>query len=138
MSTPTGAFVMKDSSVEIDGVNYENQMTRGRLVPDTPISTKRTLVPDGIVQDVDSPAWTFEIAALQINDAGGLAEALRTAEPGAELDVVYAPKNEVGEAEATFTILALPVVFGGDQGSFADFEGAFPVVGQPLFGTVSS
>jgi hypothetical protein len=138
MSVPTGVYVMKDSSIEIDGTDYENQMTRGRLVPDTPIQTKRTLVPDGIVQDVDSPSWTFEVAALQKNDAGGLAKALRDATPGDELDVVYAPKADVGQAEATFTILALPVVFGGDQGAWAEFEAVFPVVGQPIFGTVSS
>lgn len=135
MSVPTGVFVMKDSSIEIDSVQYENQMTRGRLVPNTPIQTARTLVPDGIVQDVDSPDWVFEVAALQKNDAGGLAKALRDADPGDQLEVVYAPKAGLSQPQATFTILALPVVFGGDQGKFADFEASFPVVGQPVFGT---
>lgn len=138
MSAATGVFVMKDSSIEIDSVQYENQMTRGRLVPDTPIQQKRTLAPDGNVSDVDNPSWTFEVAALQKNDAGGLAKALRDATPGDELDVVYAPKDGLSMPQATFTILALPVVFGGDQGQWADFEAVFPVVGQPVFGTTAA
>ncbi len=132
MPVPTGVIVMKDSSVEVDGVEYANQTTRSRLVPDTPIQTKRTLVPDGIVQDVDSPAWVWQVAALQKNDTGGLAKALRDAAPGDELAVVFLP--QVGSApQATFTVLALPVDFGGDQGAWEDFEAVFPVVGQPVF-----
>lgn len=132
---PTGVYVLKNSSITVDGVEYNNQMSRSRLVPDTPIQTKRTLVPDGIVQDVDSPAWVWQVAGLQKSDAGGLAKALRDATAGDELDVVYLPLAGSGKPEATFTILALPVDFGGDQGSWADFEAVFPVVGQPVFGT---
>lgn len=135
MAAVTGVYVMKDSSIEIDSVQYNNQLTRGRLVPDVPIQTKRTLVPDGVLQDVDSAAWTFEVAAVQKNDAGGLAKALRDATPGSELDVVYAPQDGLSMPQVTFTILALPVVFGGDQGAWVDFEAVFPVIGQPVFGT---
>ena len=135
MATVTGVYVMKDSSIKIETVEYNNQMTRGRLVPDVPIQTRRTLTPDGVVQDVDSAAWTFEVAALQKNDTGGLAKALRDATPGSELDVEYIPKNGLSQPMATFTIIALRVVFGGDQGSWADFEAVFPVKGQPVFGT---
>lgn len=138
MAVPTGVYVLKDASVTVATVEYANQCTRARLVPDTPIQTKRTLVPDGIVQDVDSPAWVFEIAALQKNDAGGLAKALRDATPGDELDIVLVPKDGLSMPQATFTILALPVVFGGDQGAWADFEASFPVVGQPVFGTTAA
>lgn len=138
MAVPTSVYVMRNSSVSVDDVEYNNQCTRSRLVPDTPIQTKRTLVPDGIVQDVDSPAWTWEVAALQKNDAGGLAKALRDATPGAELEVVFAPLDGLSKPQATFTILALPVVFGGDQGNWADFEAVFPVVGQPVFGTTAA
>jgi hypothetical protein len=126
---------MKDSSVSVNAVDYNNQCTRSRLVPDTPIQTKRTLVPDGIVQDVDSPAWVWQVAALQKNDTGGLAKALRDATPGAELDIVFLPVAGSTKPQATFTVLALPVDFGGDQGSWADFEAVLPVVGQPVFGT---
>lgn len=138
MAVPTGVYVLKDASVTVDATEYANQCTRARLVPETPIQTVRTLVPDGIVQDVDSPAWTFEVAALQKNDTGGLAKALRDATPGAELDIVLVPKDGLSMPQATFTILALPVTFGGDQGKFADFEAVFPVVGQPVFGTTAA
>jgi hypothetical protein len=135
MSVPTGVYVLKDASVTVDDVEYNNQCTRARLVPDTPIQTVRTLVPDGIVQDVDSPAWTFEVAALQKNGAGGLAKALRDATPGDVLEVVLVPQDGLSMPQATFNILAMPVVFGGDQGKFADFEAVFPVQGQPVFAT---
>ena len=138
MSVPTDVFVMKNSSITVDTVEYANQCTRSRLKSDTPIQTKRTLVPDGIVQDVDSPAWTWEVAALQKNTSGGLAKALRDASPGDTLDVVFAPLTGSTKPQATFTILAMPVDFGGDQGSWADFEAVFPVVGQPVFGTTGA
>ncbi len=135
MAVPTGVYVLKDASVTVEGTDYANQCTRARLVPDTPIQTRRTLVPDGIVQDVDSPAWVFEVAALQKNDAGGLAKALRDAVPGTELDIVLVPQDGLSKPKATFTILALPVIFGGEQGNWAEFEASFPVLGQPVFGT---
>jgi len=138
MSVPTGVYVMKDSVITVDGNEYANQCTRSRLVPNTPIQTVRTLVPDGIVQDVDSPAWAWEVAALQKNDVNGLAKALRDATPGDLLEVVFAPLDGLSKPQATFTIVAMPVVFGGDQGSFVDFEASFPVVGQPVFGTTAA
>lgn len=135
MSVPTGVIVMKNSSVKVETVEYANQCTRSRLVPDTPIQTKRTLVPDGIVQDVDSPSWVWQVAALQKNDTGGLAKALRDADPGEQLDVVFLPEEGLSMPQATFTVIAVPVDFGGDQGQFEDFEAVLPVLGQPVFGT---
>jgi hypothetical protein len=137
MAAPTGAFVVKNATVTLESIAYANQCTKAKLVPDVPIQSVRTLVPDGAVQDTDSAIWTFEITALQINESGGLAKALRDATPGDELDVVLAPQAGSGKPQATFVIKALPVQFGDDQGKFAMFEAALPVVGQPVFGTVS-
>jgi hypothetical protein len=137
MPAPTGAFVYRDAHITVEAVDYANQLTKARLNPDTPIQTVRTLVPDGAVQDVDSAVWTFEVTALQINKTGGLAKALRDATPGDELDVVLVPQAGTGNPQATFTILAIPVPFGDDQGKFATFEAAFPVIGSPVFGTAS-
>ena len=136
MAAPTGAFVMKNGVVTVDSVAYANQCAKARLVPDTPIQTYRTLVPDGVVQDIDSAVWTLELTFLQINIAGGLAKALRDATAGDILDVILAPKNVTGEAQATFQIVAMPVPLGGDQGKFAEIEMSFAVLGQPVFGTV--
>lgn len=133
MAAPTGVYVMKDANVTVDSVQYTNQCTRARLVPSADIQTVRTLVPDGVVQDVDSPTWVFEVTCLQKNNAGGLVAALRAAEPGDELEIVLAPKVLTGEDEATFTVLAVPAPFGGDQGAFPTAELVFPVLGQPVF-----
>jgi hypothetical protein len=133
MAAVTGVYVLKDASVSIEAIEYNNQCTRARLVPDVPIQQRRTLVPDGVVSDVDSAIWVFEVAALQKNGTGGLAKALRDAEP-----VILVPQDGLSMPQATFTILALPVVFGGDQGSWADFEASFPVIGSPVFGTTAA
>jgi hypothetical protein len=95
----------------------------------------RTLVPDGVVQDVDSAVWTLELSGLQINSTGGLAKALRDAAPGSELDIVLQPKTGFSQPMATFTVMAVPAPFGGDQGAFLQMEMVLPVVGAPVFGT---
>lgn len=135
MAVATGIIVYRDASIEVDSVEYANQVTKARLVPDTPIQTLRTLDPTGVVQDIDTPAWTFELSGGQKNDSGGLAKALRDATPGTELDIVLLPKSGLSQPQASFTVLAMPVEFGGEQGSFGTFEIELPVVGQPTFGT---
>jgi hypothetical protein len=136
MPAPTGTITYKNALVTINSVEYANQATRARLVPDTPIQTMRTLVPDGVIQDVDSTTWTFELAGAQIWTTGGLADALNDA-AGTEVDVVLQLKAGVGQPTATFSIIALPVPFGGDQGQILPFEASFPVVGAPVFGVSS-
>lgn len=136
MPAYAGAHVMRDAKVTIESVEYANQVTKARLVPDTPIQTLRTLVPDGTVQDVDSTSWTLELSGIQDMKTGGLAKALNDA-AGTQLDVVLQPKNGTGESTATFTIIAVPVEFGGEQGNYRTFEGEFPVVGAVTFGTAA-
>jgi len=136
MPAVAGARVYKNAKVTIEGVEYANQLNKARLVPDQPVQTMRTLVPDGAVSDVDSATWTFEISGLQINAAAGLAQALRAAD-GGELDVVLQPQVGTGQATATFTVIALMPEFGGEQGAWLTQELELPVVGQPVFGTSS-
>lgn len=131
MAAPTGAFVMKNSIVTIGAVQYANQLRIAQLVPEAPIQTYRTLVPDGVVQDVDSAVWTFEATGLQINKEGGLARALRAYAPGETIAVVLTPQSGEGDS-AAFTVMAVPVPFGGEQGGFATMELVFPVIGQPV------
>ncbi len=137
MAVVAGVYVVRDALVTIDDVEYANQCTVARLVPDVPIQSLRTLVPDDVVQDVDSAVWTLEITAVQKNNTGGLAKVLRSTAPGSQLEVVLAPKDLTGEDKATFTILALPVPFGGEQGSFPTFESVFPVIGAPVFASIT-
>jgi hypothetical protein len=138
MAVAPGIYVVRDAVVTIDSVEYANQVTSARLVPDTPIQTQRTLVPDGAITDVDSTVWTFELTALQKNNTGGLVKALRAIEPGDEVVVTLAPHDLTGEDEATFTIKVLHAPFGGTQGAFPTAEMVFPVVGQPSFEPIAS
>lgn len=137
MSAPTGAYVLRDASVKVATVEYANQCTKARLIPDTPIQTLRTLVPDGVVQDVDSTAWTFELSGVaDWTNSTGLADALNDAN-GTQVEIILVPKKGTGKPQATFTIVALPVNFGGDQGGWNTFDATFPVIGAPVFGTAS-
>jgi hypothetical protein len=138
MAAPTGAHVYRDAILTIAEVEYANQVRIARLVPNTPIQTYRTLVPDGAVQDVDSPVWTLELTGLQINRTGGLAKALRTAGAGAQLEVELAPHDATGEDLATFTVVVIPPPFGGEQGAFGTIELVLPVQGQPVFSSISA
>ncbi len=139
MAAPANAFVMKNAIVTIDSVEYANQVRVARLVPAAEIQTYRTLVPDGVVQDVDSATWTFELTGLQINATGGLAKALRAMATGDTFTVILEPRaGIVGDDRATFTAMAVPVPFGGEQGSFATMELVLPVVGEPTFAAIAA
>lgn len=134
MPAPSGAQVYRDALITVDTVDYANQLNKARLVPDQPIQTYRTLVPDGVVQDVDSVVWTLEITGLQINIAGGLAAYLRT-NSGLSIAWVLQPKTGVGLPKATFTTIAMMPEFGGEQGAFQVIDMTLPVVGAVTFGT---
>lgn len=135
MAAPTGAHVYKNAVFTIGATAYANQVRIARLVPDQPIQTYRTLVPDGSVSDVDSAVWTLELTGLQINRTGGLAEALRAAAatPDVPLAVVLAPHDADGETQAEFNVRPLMPPFGGEQGSWGVIEMVLPVIGQPTF-----
>lgn len=136
MSPPVGALVYKDALITMDGVEYANQCNKTRLVPDQPVQTLRTLVPDGVVQDADSVVWVLELAGLQINIAGGLAAALRSAS-GTDVDFVVQLKSGSGQPTATFTALAMMPEWGGEQGQFLPIDLTMPVQGGVVFGTSS-
>jgi hypothetical protein len=132
MAPPAGAYVVKSISLTFDTVEFANQTTRARLVPDQPSSTLRTLVPDGVVQDVDTPAWTLQLSAVQDYVAArGLARLL-TDNAGSEAEITLMPSSP-GGVEATVTVKLKAVDFGGEQGQWAMFETELPVVGQPVF-----
>jgi hypothetical protein len=133
MPAPTGAFVYRDALITVDGIDYANNLRKARLVPDQPVQTYRTLVPDGVVQDADSVVWAFEIEGLQINIAGGLAAYLRT-NSGLIIACVLQPKTGVGLPKATFNATAMMPEFGGEQGAFLTKTLSLPVSGAPTFG----
>lgn len=138
MPAVDGAYVIKNALVTVDSVEYANQARIARLVPEQPTQVYRTMVPDGTVTDVDSPAWTFELTGLQVNKTGGLAKALRALAVGEQVAVTLAPRDLVGDDQADFTIVAMMPQFGGEQGSYAEIELVFGVVGQPVFTPIAA
>jgi hypothetical protein len=137
MTAPTGAYVVRNATVTIDSTDYANQCTKAVLTPETPIQTIRTMVPDGVVQDVDSTAWTLELSGIQDwTNSTGLADKLNDG-AGTSVTLVLVPRAGSGKPNATCTVTLLPVSFGGEQGKFATFEVKIPVTGAVTFGTVS-
>lgn len=125
--------VLKDSQFTVEGVDHANELTRIRLVPDVPTQNLRTLVPDGNITDVDSAAWTLEIAGIQKLAVGGLLKLLNDSEPGTLLDVEWEPLKDVaGQPNFVFQVKSMPGPVGGDQGAFATFEMVLQVEGQPV------
>lgn len=128
------AHVIKYAVFEVDAVDYANQVTKVRLVPDTPTQTLRTMDPTGTITDADSAVWALELAGIQDFGAGSLGAALRTAAAaGTDLDVEFQPKTGTGQDTATFTIRPINIAFGGDAGAFRTFDTNIPVVGTPTF-----
>jgi len=133
LPAPAGAFVLRAPVITIGGTAYANQLVKARLVPETPTQTMRTLVPDGVVQDVDSTVWTLELSGVQDwKNAQGFCDYLND-NNGISVPVVLQPKPGTGEKTASFSIIAHPVEFGGEQGQFATFEAEFGVVGAVTF-----
>lgn len=130
MPPATGAFVMKDALISFGETEYGNQCRVMRLVPDQPHSTYRTLVPDGAAVDVDSAVWTLNMAGLQINAMGGLADYLND-NAGLPVELEFEPKR--GGRKATVTVIAKHTDFGGETGSWAEVELELPCVGAPVF-----
>lgn len=128
------AHVMKFSTIVIDGTEYNNQLTKVRLVPDAPIQTMRTLVPDGVLQDADSATWNLEISGVQDRGPNGFAKAMDDAVASGDLlTMTLQPKVGSGQDVATVTILPVPIEFGGEQGNWRTFDTQFAVMGQPVF-----
>lgn len=126
------AMVFRNPIVTIDSVEYTDQCSKARLVPDTPTQVMRTF--GGVDKDRDSTSWTLELAGHQDRGAGGLAAALdAAAAAGAPIEVEIQAKPGAGQDMATATIVPVPVEFGGEAGSWKLFEQTFEVVDEPVF-----
>lgn len=126
------AMVMRKPTVTIESVSYANQLSKARLVPDTPIQTMRTF--GGVDQDVDTTSWTLELAGHQDRGTGGLGDALDDAvAAGGTLTLMLQAKSGTGQDVATCEIVPVPIEFGGETGAWKSFEQTFAVVDQPVF-----
>jgi hypothetical protein len=126
------AMVFRNPTVTINSVAYTNQVSKARLVPDTPTQTMRTF--GGVDKDRDSTSWTLELAGHQDRGTGGLADALDdAAAAGTPIEVVIQAKAGAGQDVATFDMVPVPVEFGGESGEWKLFDQTFEVVDQPAF-----
>lgn len=132
MAAYARAYVVRNAIVTIESVAYTDQVTKARLVPDTPTQTLRTF--GGVIKDRDTTSWTLELSGVQDRGAGGLGDALDDAvAAGENLEIEIQPKAGTGQDKAVCTIVPVPIEFGGESGAFKTFEQTFEVVDQPVF-----
>lgn len=126
------AYVIRGASVLIGATEYDDQVTKARLVPDTPTQTLRTF--GGVDKDRDQTSWTLELSGHQDRGTGGLADALDDAvAAGGTLTITLQPKSGAGQDKAVVTVVPVPVEFGGEAGNWKLFEVELEVVDQPTF-----
>lgn len=126
------AYVFRNPTVTIDEVAYSSQVWKARLVPDTPVETRRTF--SGVDKDRDTTSWTLELAGHQDRGSGGLADALDdAAAAGDPIEIVIQGKAGTGQDVATVMFVPIPVEFGGESGDWKQFDQTFEVVDQPVF-----
>jgi len=125
--------VMKNAVLTVDATAYQGKVKTALLIPATNTSTYPTLAPTGALQDVDQPVWTLQLVGVQDWATGGLAKYL-TDNHGTEIDIVLVPQATDTWPQASVTVLAMAVPFGGTSGEYAEFDVTLPVVGQPTIG----
>jgi len=126
------AMVWRNATITIESVEYKDQVSKARLVPDTPTQTMRTF--GGVDKDRDVTSWTLELSGHQDRGTGGLADALDDAvAAGGSLTVVIQSRTGTGQDKATVEIIPVPVEFGGESGEWKTFDQTFEVLDQPTF-----
>jgi len=126
------AQVWRNATITIEATAYSAQVSKARLVPDTPTQTMRTF--SGVDKDRDVTSWTLELSGHQDRGTGGLADALDDAvAAGGTLEVVIQSRTGAGQDKATVEIVPVPVEFGGESGQWKTFDATFEVVDQPVF-----
>lgn len=129
--------VIRDALLTIEATEFQANVKTARFVPETEVQSYPTLVPTGTLTNVGNAVWTLELEGVQDHTTGGLAKLL-TDNHGQEIEVVLAPFNETGERQATATVIAQAVPFGGETGTFADFNVTLGVVGEPTWADVAA
>ena len=124
MPAATGVYVVKHASIQIDSVEYGNQHTKAQITVDQ--STQTTKAVDGTVyQDTDTPAYNFEISALQGDSLWSYLREMA----GQSVEIVFTPKPD--GTVATFSAIAVAPNFGDEAGKFAAFEMTLPIIDAP-------
>lgn len=132
MPNLTGRIYMKNVSVTFDGTPYLGNTTKTTLTPSQDVQQLRTLDPGYTLSDVNDATWVFDVSGPVIED--GLWDYIME-HVGEEIEVVLQPMPGSGRKTATFTVIALALPFGGEQGAYSTFDASFPVVGDIEWGT---
>ena len=115
--------------IEIDEVDYAEYATTALLTGDAPVQQLRTLVPDGVITDTDSAAYTFQLAGPQ----GTPLYAALVAAEGETVSIVFQTEPGTSKAVRTFTAtVPAGLAFGGAQGAWKTFDISMPVTGAPV------
>lgn len=130
-------FVIRNGSYKIATVEYNSIITKAKLVPSQDVQTLMTAAPAGVIQDVGPVVWVWQVTlGADWTATTGLADIMNTAaQTGGTMAVVMAPK--LLGPNATFTIKAVAMPFGGDVGGWNTNDLEFPVEGVPTFGVDS-
>lgn len=126
----TGGYVMRNASLKVASTEYGAQVTKARIVPDTPVVTTKT-IDGGVIQDVEATVWTIELTGVQSSGpvtGTGLDTYLLTNQ-GTQITLILKPVA-TGRTY-TVTCVAMPVAFGDEAGKQASFDITLPVVGTP-------
>lgn len=131
------ATVIRNPAVfKLGAVDYSAQISKARLVPDTPTQTMRTFA--GVDKDRDTTSWTLELSGHQDRTSGSLGAALDTAAAaGTAVTFCIMPRVGTGLDQVTGTLVPTPMEFGGEAGSWKEFDMTFEVVDQPTFSAQS-
>lgn len=126
------AMVFRNPIVKMDDVVYTSQVSKARLVPDTPTQTMVTF--GGVDKDRGTTTWTLELAGHQDRGTGGLADALDDAAAlGEPIEIEIQARSGAGQDMATVSFVPVPVEFGGEAGEWKAFDATFEVIDQPVF-----
>lgn len=129
-------YVFRNPVFTLGATSYTGQLTRAKLVPNVDRQTGKTLDPNTVYQDVDTPDWTLQLRAYQgWENALGICDFLND-NHGLTVAVVLTPRPGSGQKSAAFNIMAQTVDFGGDRGEWAMAEVELGVIGQPVFSDV--
>lgn len=135
MTVALNAIIFKNPIITFDGDAFTNEVSKALLTPEQSVKTYKVLVPNSHQADYDDPVWTLTMSALQINNATGLAAAMRAAQ-GTNIEMTVQEKAGVGFKIATFDVMVPAIPFGGEQGEYMQIEDIeIAVVGAPAFTT---
>lgn len=135
MPAAPGGYVIKDALFSLGPVggpevNYTNQFDTVTLTPEQATQTKKTLVPDGTLQDVDTETWSLNLAGIQdYVDARGFTRYLFD-NSGVKAQFTVEPRSGEEGMTGVCTLKAVP--FGGETGNWAEFSVELPVTGRPV------